>query len=231
MSKRARPGNPRTAVSYFRVSTNAQQLGPEAQRAAVADFARREGLSIVSGHVDQGISGGSDLDARPALAEAIGALRAHGAGVLLVAKRDRLARDIYVAAAIERAVAASGARVVSADGTGNGETPADVFMRSVLDSAAAYERALIRGRTRAALQAKRARGERAGTVPYGYRVDADGRTLVADPVEQAVLSRVRDLRAAGMSIREIVVQLAALGLMSRVRRCFAFTQVRRMLAA
>jgi DNA invertase Pin-like site-specific DNA recombinase len=31
-----------------------------------------------------------------------------------------------------------------------------------------YERALIRARTRAALQAKRARGERVGAVPYGY---------------------------------------------------------------
>jgi hypothetical protein len=53
--------------------------------------------------------------------KALGELRALGAGVLVVAKRDRLARDVYVAATIERAVASGGARVVSADGTANGD--------------------------------------------------------------------------------------------------------------
>jgi DNA invertase Pin-like site-specific DNA recombinase len=39
----------------------------------------------------------------------------------------------------------------------------------IMDAAAAYERALIRARTKAALAAKRARGERSGEVPYGFR--------------------------------------------------------------
>jgi DNA invertase Pin-like site-specific DNA recombinase len=225
---RKRPADPRLAVAYIRVSTDEQRLGPEAQRSAVEAWATREGIHVAAWYVDQGISGGSDLGDRPALVAAVGELRALAAGVLVVAKRDRLARDVYVAATIERAVAMGGARVVSADGTANGDTPADAFMRTILDAAAAYERALIRARTKAALAAKRARGERSGAVPYGYRAVEGGR-LEADDTEQAVLAIVTELRAAGLSHRRIVSELRARGLVSRAGRPFAKTQVGRML--
>jgi hypothetical protein len=44
----------------------------------------------------------------------------------------------------ERAVKGSGARIVSADGVGNGDGAADAFQRAILDAAAAYERELTR---------------------------------------------------------------------------------------
>jgi site-specific DNA recombinase len=223
-------GNPLLAVAYIRVSTDEQRLGPEAQRAAVEAWATREGVQVASWHVDQGVSGGSDLGDRPALVAALGELRALGAGLLVVAKRDRLARDVYVASTIERAVVQSGARVTSADGTANGDTPADAFMRTVIDGAAAYERALIRARTKAALAAKRARGERSGELPYGWRLGADGAHLEADEVEAAVLAVVRELRASGLSQRAIVAELAARRLVSRAGQPFAKTQIARMLA-
>jgi DNA invertase Pin-like site-specific DNA recombinase len=215
------------AVVYLRVSTTEQHLGPEAQRAAIAAWAQREGVELVAELSDEGVSGSADLEARPGLVEALAALRAHRAGVLVVAKRDRLARDVYVAATIDRAVEASGARVVCADGIGNGDTASDAFMRTMIDAIAQYERALIRARTRAALAAKRARGERAGEVPYGYDADADGR-LVENPAEQGVLVVVRERRAAGLSLRAIVGELEARGLVSRAGRPFALTQVVRM---
>jgi site-specific DNA recombinase len=223
-------GNPLLAVAYIRVSTDEQRLGPEAQRAAVEVWAAREGVQVASWHVDQGVSGGCDLGDRPALVAALGELRARGAGLLVVAKRDRLARDVYIASTIERAVAQGGARVTSADGTANGDTPADAFMRTVIDGAAAYERALIRARTKAALAAKRARGERSGELPYGWRLGADGAHLEADEAEAAVLAVVRELRASGLSQRAIVAELAARGLVSRAGRRFAKTQIARMLA-
>ena len=226
-TRRARPGNPRLAVAYLRVSTDEQRLGPEAQRAAIETWAAREGVTVVAWHVDAGVSGGSDLADRPALAAAFADLRTNRAGVLAIAKRDRLARDVAIAATIERAISTVGARIVSADGAGNGDTPADAFMRAMLDGAAAYERALIRSRTKAALAAKRARGERAGEVPYGYSADTAGR-LTPNLAEQEVLATVRDLRAAGMPLRAIVGELGARGLVSRVGRAFALTQVARM---
>ena len=226
-SRRSRPGDPKVAVAYCRASTAEQHLSPEAQRAAIETWATREGVRVAAWHIDQGVSGGSNLDERPGLVAALGELRVHGAGVLVVAKRDRLARDVAVAATIEKATGASGARVVSADGVGNGDTAADGFMRSILDAAAAYERALIRARTRAALQAKRARGERAGEVPYGYGVDSAGRLLPCE-VEQVVIARVRELRTAGLSLRAIARECRSAGLVSRVGRPLGKTQIERI---
>lgn len=206
--------DPRVAVAYLRASTDDQHLSPDAQRAAIVAWAAREGVTVVSWHVDRGVSGAADLADRPALADALGALRAHAAGLLVVAKRDRLARDVYLAAAIDRAVASSGSRVVSADGAANGDTPADAFMRSILDASAQYERAMIAARTRAALRVKIARGESTGEAPYGWRADADGK-LVPDVAEQAVVARVCALRASGLSIRAIVAALTAEGVRTR----------------
>lgn len=225
-----RTGNPRTAIGYLRVSTDEQRLGPEAQRAAIEAWAAGEDVQVTAWHVDHGVSGATAIEARPALRAALADLRANGAGILVVAKRDRVARDVVIAAMVERAATAAGARLVSADGTGNGNSPADAFMRTVIDGAAAYERGLIRARTKAALGAKAARGERTGEVPYGFRLAADGVRIEADDAEQGVIAVVRELRAAGLSHRAIVRVLADRGLLSRAGRPLGQTQVARMLA-
>src|ERR1700678_4160173 len=120
MSKRTRPGSPCLAIAYLRVSTEEQRLGPEAQRASIEAWAAREGVQVVAWHVDQGVCSVTPIEGRPALLEAIAALRTHGAGVLVVAKRDRIARDVVIGATVGRAVQAAGAALVSAMGEGNG---------------------------------------------------------------------------------------------------------------
>ena len=226
-ARKSRPGNPRLAIGYIRVSTDEQKLGPEAQRMAIEAWAAREGVSVLAWHVDTGVSGGSDLADRPALVAALGELRARRAGVVVIAKRDRLARDVAVAATVERAVKACGAKVLSADGAGNGDDPAAQFMRTLLDGAAAYERALIRARTKAALQAKRAKGERAGAVPFGFTADVEGR-LVPNEAEQSVITLIRSHRAAGVPLRAIVAELARAGILARTGRPLQLTQVARI---
>lgn len=57
-----------------------------------------------------------------------------------------------------------------------------------------------------------------GEVPYGYRVGADGRTLEAFEPEQRVLAKVRELRAAGFSLRAVSKMLADAGLLARTGR-------------
>ena len=230
MSKRVRSGSPLVAVAYIRVSKDDQRLGPEAQRASIEAWAAREGVRIAAWHVDQGVCSVTAIDQRPALVAALAALREHGAGVLVVAKRDRIARDVVLTAGVERAAASAGAVVVSAAGEGNGAAPADAFMRTVIDGAAAYERALIRARTTAALAIIRARGQKTGgSVPYGCRLAADGRTLVAVEGEQATIARARALVAEGRSLRAVAAQLAAEGHVSRKGAPFFAAQVGRML--
>jgi DNA invertase Pin-like site-specific DNA recombinase len=232
MGKRVKSGSLRIAVAYIRVSKDDQKLGPEAQRAAIEAWATREGVQVAAWHVDQGVCSVTPLDERPALVATLSSLRQHGAGVLVVAKRDRIARDPALTAGVERAAADAGAVVLSSAGEGNGSTPADEFMRGVIDSASRYERALIRARTTAALAILRARGQKTGGgVPYGYRLDADGRTLIAIEGEQATIARVRQLAAEGLSLRSAASQLAAEGRVSRTGRSFAAAQISRMLSS
>jgi DNA invertase Pin-like site-specific DNA recombinase len=83
---------------------------------------------------------------------------------------------------IERSILKKGARVISATGEGTEGTDAGAMMqRQILDVFAEYERRLIGQRTKAALKAKRDRGERAGNLPFGDRLNADGRKLDPNP--------------------------------------------------
>lgn len=223
-----RQRNTLVAVAYLRVSTDEQQLGPEAQRAAVEAWAARAGVTVAGWHLDQGVSGSLGIEDRPGLRAAFEALTTHRAGILVAAKRDRIARDIYVAKGIAREVAKRGARIVCADGVGNGDSPADEFMRTILDGVAEFERAMIRARIKAALAVKRARGEFVGMAPYGHRVSSDGRTLEPEPGERVVLERVAQLRAEGASLAGIAGALNAEGLRSRSGGLFSKTQVARM---
>ncbi len=227
-TKRSAPADPRRAVAYIRMSTERQDLSPDAQRAAIEAWAAREGVAVAAWHQDLGVSGGAALEDRPGLLAAIEAVRAEGAGLLVVSRRDRLARDVLTAALVERLCERAGARVVGADGTGNGEGPEAALLRTLLDAFAAYERALIRGRTRAALAVKKARGERTGGVPYGYR--AEGKRLVPDPAEQATVARARELRGDGRSLRQVAQALVAEGRRPRGGGDWAIQTVRRLTA-
>lgn len=223
MKHRIPSPSPLLAVCYLRVSTSDQDLGPDAQRAAIARWADAHGVRLV-GEFEDRLTGGSGerelpdeaIARRPGLMAAIAALGERGAGVLVVAKRDRLARDTLVSAMLERLVARQGAKIVSAAGEGTaGDGPADVLLRRVVDAFAEYERLLIKARTRAALGVKRSRRELVGSVPYGSRLSADGVTLEADMAEQGVIARARGLRAEGWTLRAIGIRLEAMGLLPR----------------
>jgi DNA invertase Pin-like site-specific DNA recombinase len=206
--------NARLAVAYLRVSTDDQALGPEAQRAAIERWAAAAGVEVASWHEDRGVSGGASLDRRPGLLEALDAAKGARAGLLVVAKRDRLARDPIVAAMTEAAAERIGARIVSAAGEGEGDDPAAILMRRMVDAFAEYERHLIKARTKAALAVKRSRGERVGALPIGFRA-GEGASLEADAAEGAAIARVRQLRAEGAAIRTIAATLNAEGFRAR----------------
>jgi DNA invertase Pin-like site-specific DNA recombinase len=153
-------------------------------------------------HRDIGVSGGAPLADCPGLMTALEDLGVHGAGLLVVAKRDRLARDVMKAAMVEARAEALGARVTSAAGEGDGTDPSAKLMRQIIDAFAEYERALIKARTTAALAAKKLKGERVGGIPYGFAVDADGH-LISNEDERKAIALARELSSQGMSLRAI----------------------------
>lgn len=204
-----------TAVAYLRASTEDQVTSPDAQREAIMRWAEREKIEVVAVHIDQGVSGGTPIDRRPGLLAALGDVRARRAGFLVVARRDRLARDVFAAATAEKLVESAGARIVSADGAANGDGPEAALMRSILDAFAQFERSLIKMRTKAALSAKRRKGEAIGTVPYGFRRDGSSKVLVVDDRENMVVMLIKTLRSEGRNLSEIARILTERGMATR----------------
>jgi len=207
-------------VGYLRVSTAeqaAEGLGLDAQRDAIAKAAARLGVEVTESFTDAGVSGGLPLEQRPGLVAALDAL--HAGDVLIVAKRDRLGRDVLNVAMFERLAERKGARIVSAAGEGTeGDDPTSRLMRQIVDCFAEYERAIIRARTRAALAVKKSRGQRVGGIPFGYRLSDDGRNLELNADEQRALGILRSLRDSGKTYDAIASELNRLGFRSRTGR-------------
>jgi len=59
-------------------------------------------------------------------------------------------------------------------------------------------------------------------------LSVDAVHLDEDEAEQTIIRQIRDLRAAGLSLRTIVAECATRGLLSRSRRPLALTQVARI---
>ena len=147
----------RGIISYIRVSTQKQGhsgLGLEAQRAANAQFASREGFAIAAEFTEVETGKGADaLDRRPQLAAALADARRRKCPIV-VAKLDRLSRDVafisgLMARKVPFIVAELGADV-------------DPFMLHIYAALAEKERRNISIRTKQALAAAKARGVRLG---------------------------------------------------------------------
>src|SRR5882762_444405 len=139
------------AIAYLRVSTQRQHrsgLGIEAQRSAIEHFAATESLTIAAEFVEVETGKGADaLDRRPQLAAALAAAKAAKCSVV-VAKLDRLSRDVaFVAGLMAQRVPF----IVTELGR-----DADPFMLHLYAALAEKERRLISERTKAALAAKKA---------------------------------------------------------------------------
>lgn len=223
-------------VGYIRVSTEEQELSPQAQRGALEAWCATHGAELVAVYEDIAVkghwgdiaeNGTVDLTRRPGLLAAIEACAA--ADVLLVVKRDRLARQVLLSAVIDRLVELTGARVQAVNGAGNGASPEDALLRTVLDAIAQYERALISLRTSAAMGILRSTGRyTGGEAVYGY-APGPGGALVPVDEEQRVIQVVHAARDTGRSVRAIVRELAAAGYRTRRGGMFQPVQVRAML--
>lgn len=206
-------------ITYFRVSTEMQVdsgAGLSAQEDICAQWAKKHGLEITQSFIEKAISGAAPLDKRPALFNAISAL---GKGdILLVARLDRLSRDLYGGIIIEEAVAHQKARIVSAAGEGTeSDDPGSKMIREIIRVVAGFERNITQFRIKAALAAKKARGERAGSLPFGLMVGPD-RKLTPNPQEKPQVEKMAELREKGYGIKQIAQELNAQGLLNRKDR-------------
>jgi DNA invertase Pin-like site-specific DNA recombinase len=196
-------------VAYIRVSTSQQGrsgLGIEAQREALARFAKETGYDIAAEFVEVETGKGSDaLDRRPQLAAALGKARVLRCPVA-VAKLDRLSRDVHF---ISGLMAHRVPFVVSELGP-----DVDPFVLHLYAALAEKERALISGRTKSALAAAKAKGVKLGN-PHIEAARGEAVAAIKAEADRAagnVLPIIAEIRKSGATtLRAVAEALNARG--------------------
>ena len=182
-------------VAYLRVSTSQQGrsgLGIEAQREAIARFCQNEGYEIEGEHIEIETGKGADaLDRRPHLAAALARAKRLKCAVV-VAKLDRLSRDVHFISGLMAQKVPFIVADLGAD--------CDPFMLHIYAAFAERERAIISARTKAALSVLKAKGAELGNRTNLDEAARKGRavnTLAANAFASNVLPIVRQMQASG----------------------------------
>jgi DNA invertase Pin-like site-specific DNA recombinase len=204
-------------ITYLRVSTQQQGrsgLGLEAQRDMVERFIQAHGGEILEEYVE--VESGANSD-RAVLARALTAAKKAKASIL-VAKLDRLSREVaYIAGLMTKKVRFTVAEL---------GPDVDPFMLHIYAAVAEKERALISQRTKDALAAAKRRGVKLG----GYREGAaEACSAAAERRNAAARELARAKRAEGLTLVEIVGELAKAGVAAPRGGAWSPTQVRRLL--
>jgi DNA invertase Pin-like site-specific DNA recombinase len=205
-------------VAYYRVSTDRQGrsgLGLDAQRNAVANYLNGGAWTLAAEFTE--VESGKNAD-RPQLAAALKACRIYGAR-LVIAKLDRLSRDVHFLTGLQKA----GVRFVAAD-----MPDATEMTVQIMAVVAEAERKMISRRTKEALAAAKARG----TVLGGLREtklpgklsmpERIARLKAAAPVSVASRRKAAEARTADLA--PVVAELRAAGVTSLPALAKALTE-------
>lgn len=183
-------------VAYVRVSTEEQGnsgLGLEAQLAAIRLYCHAQGHATV--HVVQEVE--SAAGKRPQLEAALRAVEAGEYDGIIASRLDRFSRSVVQTDEILSRIQKAGRTLVALDLGVDTSTAARRLVANVLASVAQWERDIISERTKAAIAAKVARGERVGR-----------RRVISDDARV----RAQLLRGEGCTYEQIIEKLTEDGL-------------------
>jgi site-specific DNA recombinase len=194
-------------IKYTRVSTTEQSdhgVSLAAQDAKLDAYASLYDLKIVGSFQD---AESAKSLRRPGLQAALEMLRNREADGILIGKLDRLTRSIsdWQVLIDEFFNERAGKQLFSVNDSIDTRSASGRMVLNILLSVAQWEREAIAERTRDALQHKRRNGQRYNHCVYGY--DIDGKLLIANQQEQGVIGLMRELRASGLTFRQIAAEL------------------------
>jgi DNA invertase Pin-like site-specific DNA recombinase len=205
------------ALGYVRVSTQQQVdagASLEAQRNALTAEAERRGWDIEL-VADEGLSA-KNLH-RPGLRDALDRLDHGDADALLSIRLDRVSRSVVDFAGLLVRANRRGWQVVLLSPNLDTADPAGKFTAHVLAAASEYERDLVRVRTREGMAQRRAEGVHLGRPPT---------------LDESVVARIVEERAAGRTLKAIAAGLTADGVpTARGRGTWSTSTVQGVLAS
>lgn len=198
------------AAAYMRVSTDAQagpdRYGLDSQRSDIEAYAAANGYELVTWFTDAGLSG-STLE-RPGLVACMDAAAHKTVDVVIVAKMDRLSRDLMGSLWIRKELLRSDVQVLSVAEPFDAEDPAGRLFMQIVSAFAEFEKSRITDRLSGGRKAKAVKGGYAGgRAPLGYTAKKGRKVLTIDPAGALSVQRVFALRSKGLSMGKIAATL------------------------
>lgn len=225
-------------VGLTRVSTKGQADdggGLDDQKAAIEKFVADRGDTLVTVVADAGVSGTLErMGERVALAEALQMLNRNEADGIVVARLDRLGRELTVQEIVMHEIRKLGCLLASCSKGEQevieaGDDPARRMFRQMLAVFADYERLMIRSRTMAGRKRALANGGWSGGLPpYGYEADHNGR-LREVAHELDAIAQARTMRAMRATYATIGEYFTVAGMRLRKGKGFHVEVVKRVL--
>ena len=217
------------AVAYLRVSTDGQvdKYGLPAQRKDIENYAKRNGIRILEWYVEEGVSGAKED--RPEFNKILyGDVQNPPVEAVIVAKSDRVARDIYLYYAFKHELQKKSIQLISVSEDFGAMGDFAPIMEAMLVAMAQVERTNITRRTSGGRKVKAYDGGYSGgRIPYGYEcVDHE---YVINPQEAEAVKLIFRLKGLGCSVREIIRELEARGCSSRSGGVFAPSTIQSIL--
>jgi site-specific DNA recombinase len=162
----------------------------------------------------------------------LGLLDSGEAAGLVVFKLDRLTRNLSDwTALIERCFGEKGGRsLMSVSESIDTRTAAGRTVLNIMMTVAQWERETVVERTRGAMAFKRSLSERISRhIPYGFRLEPDGRTMTPDPSEAETVGAVRAWHAEGRAPRWLAAELGRRGVPTRTGAAWSNVTVGKLL--
>lgn len=215
-------------ILYTRVSTKKQSLGIEAQRETAGKYVAGVDGKIIAEYSEK--ESGKN-DERPELAAAIEACKASHA-VLLVAKLDRLSRNVAFLFELRDMLTAAKVEIIVADMPG---VIGDTMRLGIFATMAQAERELISQRTKAALAVKKAQGVKLGRkkgadTSKARAAAAEMKRAGAEAWAKNVLPMIKLCRNNGAGLEKTAKALNEAGIATRRGGIWTATAVKRVLA-
>ena len=209
-------------IAYLRVSTKGQErsgLGLEAQRAIIKHYTDMEESNIVREVIEA--ESGKDIDNRPGLTYAIQECETMGY-TLIVAKLDRLSRNVEHIFRIHNRL---GDLFRSCD-----LPSVDSLTLSIYAGLAQREREIISIRTKQALAAKKARGEKLGNINNLNREGrkAGSKAMKEKAINKNQIAKLFVSKSKGMTLEAIANELNNNGIRTSRGKLFHKTTVLRL---
>lgn len=191
------------AIGYAGINTlnpTPNNLSLEDQEHEIKMYCQTHGWELMGIHAERKLTN-NDL-AHPKLEELLKMANRHEFDVLVIARLDRLTRNIrHLNTIISTLCIKNNIALVSIDENLNTLEEGGRLAINIIDIVTKWDNKRISDRTREIIAKKREKGERVGHAPFGFTYK--DKKLVEVPAELSVVKIIREKRDAGMSYHKI----------------------------